>query len=218
MVQTGPDIEPAGSLALNRRPLRTRSKSWVPGVTHGLVRAGVTPNAISMLGICFAAAAATAMLYAPTAGAVWWLTAAAGIQLRLAANMFDGLVAIEGGRHTATGALFNEIPDRIEDSLLLVAAGYATGNPTLGWVAALLACATAYVRVLGGSLGHPQDFCGPQAKQHRMAVLTLATLACAVLPAVPVMHLALAAISAGTLLTLVRRILRLADRMRSVQS
>ena len=39
---------------------------------------------------------------------------------------------------------------------------------------ALLAALTAYIRVTGGSLGFPQDFRGPQAKPHRMAVMTAA--------------------------------------------
>jgi phosphatidylglycerophosphate synthase len=48
--------------------------------------------------------------------------------------------------------------------------------PWLGWWGALAAALTAYVRVFGGSLGLPQDFRGPMAKQHRMAALTVAAL------------------------------------------
>ena len=51
---------------------------------------------------------------------------------------------------------------------------------TLGWCAAVLAVLTAYVRVLGGSLGVTQHFIGPMAKQHRMFTLTIATLLSAV--------------------------------------
>ena len=42
----------------------------------------------------------------------------------------------------------------------------------LGWLGALAAAVTAYIRVLGGSLGLPQDFRGPLAKPHRMVVMT----------------------------------------------
>ena len=35
---------------------------------------------------------------------------------------------------------------------------------------------TAYIRVLGGTLTGSQSFIGPMAKQHRMAVLTVASL------------------------------------------
>jgi phosphatidylglycerophosphate synthase len=96
------------------------------------------------------------------------------VQARLLCNLLDGMVAIEGKRQSATGALYNEIPDRVADSLFIVALGYAVGQPELGWFGALAAAVTAYIRVLGGSLGLPQDFRGPMAKPHRMAVLTAA--------------------------------------------
>lgn len=96
------------------------------------------------------------------------------VQLRLLCNLLDGMVAIEGQRKSVTGALFNEIPDRVADSLFIVALGYAVGASWLGWLGALAAAVTAYIRVLGGALGLPQDFRGPLAKPQRMAVLTAA--------------------------------------------
>jgi phosphatidylglycerophosphate synthase len=68
--------------------------------------------------------------------------------------------------------LFNEVPDRVADSLFIVALGYAVAIPWLGWLGALAAAVTAYIRVLGGTFGLAQDFRGPLAKQHRMAVMT----------------------------------------------
>ena len=38
----------------------------------------------------------------------------------------------------------------------------------------MLAVLTAYIRVLGGALGQPQNFGGSLPKQRRMAVLTIA--------------------------------------------
>jgi phosphatidylglycerophosphate synthase len=90
------------------------------------------------------------------------------------------MVAVEGGKKTASGELFNDIPDRIADPLILVAAGYATTlvgwGDALGWCAGLLAVMTAYVRTLCASAGAPVDFRGPMAKQHRMALMTVACL------------------------------------------
>lgn len=97
-----------------------------------------------------------------------------------ACNLLDGMVALEGGKKSPVGALYNEIPDRLADSLFIVAAGYCAHWPSLGWCGALLAALTAYIRVLGGSLGLPQDFRGPMAKPHRMAVLTIACVIAAV--------------------------------------
>lgn len=197
----------------NRRPLRTRSRPWAQAAARLAVQANVSPNAISSLGVLAALGGAGGFVLAPAQPA-WWLAGALAIQLRLFANMLDGMVALEGGRQAATGPLFNEAPDRIEDSVLLVAAGVAAGMAWLGWAAALLAMGTAYVRALGGSLGFVQDYCGPMAKQHRMALLTVGALGAAAFPAQPVMALVLAAIAGGAALTCVRRTARLARAMK----
>ena len=160
----------------NRRPLKTRGAGWAKAVARGLAASGLTPNMISLIGIGFAALGAWAFS-AARFGPEWlWFVAALFIQLRLLANMLDGLVAVEQGKGSATGPLFNEAPDRIEDALLLIAAGIACGAPGHGYEATILAFGTAYIRALGGSLGFEQDFVGPMAKQHRMFVLTLGAL------------------------------------------
>ena len=157
----------------NRRPIAARASGWARSISAALARSSVTPNQISMLSIVFAALGAL-MLWLATPLAL--VVAAVCIQLRLVCNLLDGMVAMEGGKKTPTGALYNEFPDRVADSLLIVALGYACGSTCLGWLGALAAALTAYVRLAGGSLGLPQDFRGPMAKQHRMAVLTVACL------------------------------------------
>jgi hypothetical protein len=57
-----------------------------------------------------------------------------------------------------------------------VTLGYTVGLPWVGWLGALAAAVTAYIRVLGGTFGLAQDFRGPLAKQHRMAVMTAGCL------------------------------------------
>lgn len=195
-----------------RRPLKSRSTSWAAAVTRGALAAGLGPNQVSFLGIVVAIAGSVALYLAP--GQPWlFLVAAICIQLRLLANMIDGLVAIEGGRGGPTGAIWNEFPDRVEDSLFLIAAGYAAGLGWPGWLAALLAAVCAYVRLLGGTLGQPQDFGGPMAKPHRMAALTIGCLVAVVWqPAIPI---ALGAIAAGTVLTITLRLGRLSQALRA---
>jgi phosphatidylglycerophosphate synthase len=157
-----------------RRPLASRSTRWAGFLSTAAVRAGMSADGISILSLVFAAAGAAALLLVPRP---WNLLAgAACVQLRLLCNLLDGMVAIEGGRKSRVGALYNEVPDRIADSLFLVALGYAIGIAWLGWLAALAAAVTAYIRVLGGTLGLAQDFRGPQAKPHRMAVMTAGCL------------------------------------------
>ncbi|MCB2059067.1 MAG: CDP-alcohol phosphatidyltransferase family protein [Novosphingobium sp.] len=197
---------------INRRPLKIRSRAWALELARAASRAGIGANAISLAGVGFAGLGAAAFLLTPQ-GWYWWLVAALAIQLRLLANMLDGLVAVECGRASPKGPLFNEVPDRIEDVLLLVTAGYVTGMAELGWLAALLALATAYARLLGGSLSLAQSFAGPMAKQHRMAALTLAALASAALPGLPVMAVMLVLIAAGTALTFALRLRRIAHAL-----
>ena len=148
------------------------------------------------------------------------MLAALAIQLRLLCNLLDGMVAVEHGKGSTAGPIWNELPDRVADLLLLVGAGYAGAMlgqayaEPLGWLAGALAVLTAYVRELGRGLGQPADFSGPMAKPHRMAALTAA---CAVSALEPlwggrgqVLAIALAVIAAGAALTVVRRVGHLA--------
>jgi phosphatidylglycerophosphate synthase len=162
----------------DRRPLKSRGSGWAQALAAALARSPVTPNQISLASIAFAVVGAAALLYWRTPGGL--VLCALCVQLRLLCNLLDGMVAVEGGKGSPTGALYNEFPDRIADSLFLVALGHAAGLPWLGWLCALLAALTAYVRVTGVSLGLAADFRGPMAKPHRMAVMTLACLVAAV--------------------------------------
>jgi phosphatidylglycerophosphate synthase len=192
----------------DRRPIAARATGWARALSAALARSAITPNQISVASIVFAAAGAAALLWLP--GWPGLLLCALGIQLRLVCNLIDGMVAIEGGKQSPTGALYNEFPDRIADSLLIIALGYACGLPWLGWAGALLAALTAYVRVSGGALGLAQDFRGPMAKQHRMAVMTVGCLLAIAEPLLGrgdlwVLTTAAAVIAAGSLLTCITR-------------
>lgn len=209
----------------NRRPIATRSARWAQALARGLAGAGFTPNRVSVLGVFIAAAGATALALSARADLPvrpWLLLAgAAAVQLRLLCNMLDGLIAVENNLKSKLGDLYNEVPDRAEDVLLLVGAGWAAPAPwgiVLGGLAALLAVGSAYVRLLGGSLGFDQDFCGPFAKPQRMFFLTVAALATAVETWLAGSRWALLGglglIVVGTAVTIVRRLLRLADAMR----
>lgn len=174
----------------SRRPLKVRDANLSRRMARWLSQRSVTPNQISMASVFFAVLAAGCLLAMPRleGAAVLILPILAGvfIQCRLLCNLFDGMVAVEGGKSTASGELFNDIPDRIADPLILVAAGYSTAvvpwAGSLGWAAGLGAVMTAYVRTLSASIGAPVDFRGPMAKQQRMALMTFACLMTAIEP------------------------------------
>jgi phosphatidylglycerophosphate synthase len=203
--------------AESRRPLKTRERVWPRRLAHFLVRLGVTPNQVSASSLAFAALGAAAYAAVPAASSpgrlLLLLVAAICIQLRLLGNLLDGLMAVEEGKQTPSGALYNELPDRLADSLFLAAAGYAAEWPELGWLSALLAVGTAYVRAFGASLGFGQDYGGPMAKQQRMFVLTAGSVVAMLLPHRPVLAAALAIITLGSALTVGLRIRRLAGHL-----
>ncbi|TXH71011.1 MAG: CDP-alcohol phosphatidyltransferase family protein [Thiothrix sp.] len=197
----------------NRRPLKVRSLALFQQLARNLSQTSITPNQISLFSVVFAAGAAVCLsLIAHKGSMLWFLAAALFIQLRLVCNLLDGMVAVEGGKSTQSGELFNDIPDRIADPLILVSAGYATQlawGVELGWAAGLLAVLTAYIRTLAVSIGAPTDFRGPMAKQQRMAVLTLACLLSLLEPLVWDQHwilfYSLILIVLGALWTAIRR-------------
>jgi len=170
----------------DRRPISQRSQGWAQWLSKALVRSGVTPNFISFTSIIFAALAG-ACFYATSLATnggdrvMLCIGAALFCQLRLLANMMDGMVAVEGGKGAPDGPIWNEVPDRFADIFVLIGAGYAvaaTGmfDATLGWAAAVFAVMTAYVREVGKSAGAQADFSGPMAKPHRMFWMTVAAL------------------------------------------
>lgn len=212
MSGNSPD-EAAGS----RRPIAARESGFARSLARLALRTSISPNQISVLSIGFAVIGASALV-AAVHSPLLYIVAILGVQLRLLCNLLDGMVAVEGGRGSALGALYNEFPDRIADSILIVALGYAADAPSVGWAAALFAALTAYVRIFGGALGLPQDFRGPMAKQHRMAVLTAA---CAIALIEAYAHetryaltFAVWIIAAGSLATCAARTLEIARRLR----
>jgi phosphatidylglycerophosphate synthase len=202
-----------------RRPLKSRDTAWARRTAAWLAGRGVTPNAISQAAVAFAALGGAGFWASGvTEGwirALCLLLGAAGCQLRLLCNLFDGMVAIEGGRKAPDGPFWNEAPDRASDILILAGAGLGAGAAGLGWAAAALAVSTAYVRELGRAEGLGSDYGGPMAKQHRMAVMTGAALVAILLPGWPVLVWALWVVVAGAALTVALRSRRLIGRLGS---
>jgi phosphatidylglycerophosphate synthase len=181
----------------------------VARVAQWLAEARVRPNHISLASIGAAGAAGACLL------AGYPLLAAVFIQLRLLCNLLDGMVAIEGGRRSAAGEIYNDLPDRLSDALILLAAGYSLSWPgyavELGWAASLLAVMTAYVRVLGGACGLPQDFGGPMAKPQRMAVMTAGCILARF--DTRATALALGVVIVGSVITLALRVHRVVQKL-----
>lgn len=211
----------------NRRPLKSRSTAWARWLAQALAKAGASPDLISAGSVACAVLGCACFLLAGKLDGgirvVLLVAAGVSIQMRLLCNLLDGMVAVEHGQGGPSGPIWNEMPDRIADVLFLVGAGYCAaqsgwplGAP-LGWVCAVLAVLTAYVRELGRGLGFPADFSGPMAKPHRMAALTVACIGSALEPLWGwrggCLMAALAVIALGAALTAVGRTRTLSRRL-----
>lgn len=211
-----------------RRPIASRELPIMQRIAAWLVRRDASANGISvagmfagmLAGVCFAATNYFEAFWMVRAA---WLAGAAFVQLRLLANLFDGMVAIGSGKASPVGELYNEVPDRVSDAAILIGLGFATtSSPTLGYVAAIAAVFTAYVRAMGKIVGGTQDFCGPMAKQQRMFLVTVCSIVMALLPngwqpnwqtwGLPA--LVLAVIVVGCIVTSIRRLSRAARTVR----
>ncbi|MBI2921403.1 MAG: CDP-alcohol phosphatidyltransferase family protein [Planctomycetes bacterium] len=219
--------EPAG---LDRRPIAARRLRVFQAMASWLARRGSSANQISILGMLCGLGAGFALFFTsefPTSARWLWFAAAALVPLRLLANMLDGMVALERGVASRVGEIYNEVPDRVSDSAVLVGLGYAFGgNPAWGWAAALAAMLTAYIRATGKAAGARNEFCGPMAKQQRMAIVIVTAAWCGATPwtwqtftagkyRFDVPEAALILITAGSLFTAARRLARIAAALRN---
>ncbi len=219
-------MQPLAGPSFVRRPVRARGTTWARDVAGALTKLGTPPNAISAMNVVFASSAGILLLAAShrsaSRAAILYAAAAVSIALRLLCSLFDGMVAIEGGGWTRSGAVWNDLPDRLSDPIVLVCAGYSIADVSwavpLGWAAALSAVEVAYVRVLGGSLGLPQSYIGPMAKPHRMAI---AVSGCLVASAESLLGrrpgalaVALLVVVVGSAITFVRRTLLIVRGLR----
>ena len=161
-----------------RREVKSRNNNLFHKLSRQLIHTGLRPNHISLFSTAFAAVGAYGFyLISLNSFAIGCLLVLVGIQLRLICNLIDGLMAVEGKLSSPQGELYNDVPDRFSDWLLITSCGFVVASLPYGWevawTATVLALLTAYVRVLGASQGVGHDFGGPMAKQHRMAFLNL---------------------------------------------
>jgi phosphatidylglycerophosphate synthase len=214
-------------LEKNRRPITTRNTDFAQRTTQWLFERGFKPNQISILSIVFALLAGVCLGGSQyLQHSFYILTMAFAIMfilLRLLCNLFDGMLAIEKGAASKSGDIYNDFPDRPADIVILLGVGYASHSfygIQLGWLAALLAVMTAYVRLLGAASGAKQCFAGPMAKQQRMAVIIFACVSSAVLsPFVDtgkIFSLALVFIIIGSLLTIYNRLKKIIPEIENI--
>ncbi|MDQ1700866.1 MAG: CDP-diacylglycerol---glycerol-3-phosphate 3-phosphatidyltransferase [Frankiaceae bacterium] len=136
-----------------------------------LVAAKVSPSAVSVAGVAFAAGAAAALVTLPT-GLLSGCAVAALLAARLACANLDGGIARTRGRSTPHGAVVNELSDRAAD-LIVIAACAAVAPVALVIAAAFCASMPSLVSMVGVSAGLPRRQGGPVGKTERAALVVV---------------------------------------------
>lgn len=167
-----------------------------------LVRAGVTPNALTLSALAGSIAVGAALLAAPGRPGLL-LVLPAWLLLRMALNAMDGLAAREHGMTSRLGGALNEVGDVLSDVALYLP--LAQLAPEMHWpaVAAVLgAVLTEFGGVLGQALGAPRGYQGPMGKSDRAFVIGAMALVGAFAPATlawwPVLFWGIAALTLVT--------------------
>ena len=208
-----------------RRDINSRNASWARSIAKALAKTKITPNQISILSVFMSVMALIAFYYSFNHPFLL-LVAVFFIQMRLMCNLFDGMVAIEYEKKSCLGDIFNDLPDRFADLFIILGFSYSVQNMPfavqLGWICVVFSMMTAYIRVLGRSLGTKTYFSGPMAKQHRMFVCSF----CAVLHYViylmngnlPIIYCGLYVIALGSIITCFNRLYKISSEIKLLQS
>jgi phosphatidylglycerophosphate synthase len=205
----------------NRRDVSSRDTKFANRAALWLANMNISPNTISLLSIVFSVLTLLSF-YLDHVNYLNHLLAMVlavfGIQGRLIMNLLDGMVAIGYNKKSLVGGLYNEVPDRISDTLIifglgLLASEYKYGMD-LAYFAIILSAFTAYIRTLGASLNCPHFFAGPMAKQHRMALITVS---CVIgIWYLPIFYFALIIMNVGLLITCARRLHKISSCLKSM--
>jgi len=177
------DRDGAGEGAIDLYALKPAITGSLAPVVGWLARAGIPPDAITLAALPVAAAGGAAILASPSAPAMLALVPLA-VVLRLLLNLLDGALARQTGRSHPRGELYNELVDRLSDTLLLAPVALVPGalGPAV-WIGVVLALLASFTSVAAKAAGGGRTYRGVLSKPGRMALL--ATVSLAVLVAGP---------------------------------
>ena len=134
-----------------------------------LVRAGVTPNQVTVGALLLSAAVGAVMAWTRARWSLLLLPPA--LLLRMALNALDGMMAREHAMKTRLGSLLNELGDVISDALLYLPLALVPGWPAAAVVCVVvLAGASELAGVAAVQAGASRRYDGPMGKSDRAAV------------------------------------------------
>src|SRR6185503_1096925 len=134
-----------------------------------LVRAGVTPNQVTVAALLLSAAEGGTVAWTRARWSLLLLPAA--LLVRMALNALDGMMAREHDLKTRLGSLLNELGDVLSDALLYLPLALLPGWPPAAVACAVvLAGASELAGVAAVQAGASRRYDGPMGKSDRAAV------------------------------------------------
>ena len=137
-------------------------------------RAGLTPNAVSVIAFAFAGAAGVSYVLAG-GEPLWYFVGAVLVALNGALDLLDGALARRLGTDSAAGDLLDHVLDRYADILLVVGLAVGIGRATLGLIAVTGVLMTSYLGTQAQAVGLDRVYGGLLGRADRLALIGLVT-------------------------------------------
>jgi archaetidylinositol phosphate synthase len=137
-------------------------------------RAGLTPDAVSVL--AFALAGAAGVAYALAGGeSLWYLVGAVLVGLNGALDLLDGALARRLDTASRAGDLLDHVLDRYADIVLVVGLAVGIERELLGIVAVTGVLMTSYLGTQAQAVGLDRVYGGLLGRADRLALIGLTT-------------------------------------------
>ena len=137
-------------------------------------RAGLTPNAVSVL--AFALAGAAGIAYALAGGeSLWYLVGAVLVGLNGALDLLDGALARRLDTASPAGDLLDHVLDRYADIVLVVGLAVGIDRELLGIVAVTGVLMTSYLGTQAQAVGLDRVYGGLLGRADRLALIGIVT-------------------------------------------
>lgn len=188
------------------------ARSAANPLIRALVRAGVGPNAITVVG--FVGAVATSVLVV----AQYWIAAGMVFLISALSDMLDGSVARISGRATRFGAFLDSTLDRLGEAFVLGAIGVSLATDGSAWAVGMVFAALAgsflvsYTRARAEGLGIDSNRGGIMSRPERLVVVGLGIFLGGVGPMLEIMVTILAVL---TLVTVAQRLSHVHSTLRA---
>lgn len=156
--------------------LKPASQRLVAPIARWLVQHRVPADLVTLAGIPIGALGGSALALAASAPLVL-LVVPVVAAIRLGLNLLDGMVARETDTSHAMGEMWNELGDRIADTLFIGGLAFHPGvGPWPALMAVVAALLASYAGVTARAAGGRRQYGGIMSKPGRMGTLALAAV------------------------------------------